>query len=75
LSFGSKNQVSKLVVKNCVVYGVVGSLEADKTIIDNNSWQLEKQLKMVDFFSLDVKALSKPRKADGSLPDINVPKI
>ncbi|HTN19028.1 MAG TPA: right-handed parallel beta-helix repeat-containing protein [Pelobium sp.] len=75
LSFGSKNQVSKLVVKNCVVYGVVGSLEADKTIVDNNSWQLEKQLKMADFFSLDVKTLSKPRKADGSLPDINLPKI
>lgn len=73
LSFGSKNQVSKLTVKNCTVYGPVGSLEADKTSIQNNSWQLDKPLKMADFFNLDVKELSKPRKADGSLPDIKLP--
>ncbi len=74
LSFGSKNQVSKLIVQNSVVYGEVGSLEADQTIIKGNSWQLGKELKPADFFSLDVKELSKPRKADGSLPDINIPK-
>lgn len=74
LSFGSKNQVSKLTVKNCVVYGVLGNLDADKTVIQHNSWQLDKELKLTDFISLDVKELSKPRKADGSLPDISVPK-
>lgn len=74
LSFGSKNQVSKLVVKNCVVYGEVGSLEADQATIQGNSWQLGKELKMADFLRLDVKELSKPRKADGSLPDINIPR-
>jgi hypothetical protein len=29
---------------------------------------------MIDFLDLDFKTLSKPRKADGSLPDINIPK-
>jgi hypothetical protein len=74
LSFGSKNQVAKLVIKNAVVFGKVGSLAADEKIIEGNSWQLDKELKMSDFVSLDVKELSKPRKADGSLPDVNIPK-
>jgi hypothetical protein len=74
LSFGSKNQVSKLIVKNCVVYGPLGSLDADQVVSQHNSWQLDKELKMIDFLDLDFKTLSKPRKADGSLPDINIPK-
>lgn len=75
LSFGSKNPVSKLVIQKTVVYGTVGSLVADATKIENNSWQNEMPLQMADFISLDVKELSKPRKADGSLPDIKLPKI
>ncbi|OAQ37917.1 hypothetical protein A5893_16225 [Pedobacter psychrophilus] len=74
LSFGSKNQVSKLVVKNCVVYGPLGNLDADQSVIQHNSWQLDKEFKMSEFLDLDLKTLSKPRKVDGSLPDINVPK-
>ncbi|MFC5282053.1 right-handed parallel beta-helix repeat-containing protein [Pedobacter alpinus] len=74
LNFGSKNQVSKLTIKNTVVFGKVGSLEADEKVIENNSWQLAKEFKMGDFVSLDLKELSKPRKADGSLPNIKIPK-
>ncbi|MEO5912014.1 MAG: right-handed parallel beta-helix repeat-containing protein [Pelobium sp.] len=74
INFGSKNQVSKLVIKNCVVFGEVGSLNADEEVIQHNSWQLEKELKIGDFLNLDVNELSKPRKLDGSLPNVNIPK-
>ena len=74
LSFGSKNQVSKLTIQNCILLGVPGTLYADNLIIENNSWQIGKEAKAADFAGADFKSLSQPRKPDGSLPDLNFSK-
>lgn len=75
MGFGSKNPLSKLTIKNSLVFGLVGSLNADLKDISNNSWQASKVLKASDFVSLSIDELVKPRKADGSLPDINFLKL
>jgi hypothetical protein len=74
LSFGSKNQVSKLTIQNCILLGSPGTLYADNLIIENNSWQNAKALEASDFAAVDFKSLSQPRKPNGSLPDIHIPK-
>lgn len=75
LSFGSKNQLGQLTVKNTIVLGETGNLYADVKNIENNSWQTNKTLTEADFVSIDIKELAKPRKADGSLPDIDFLKL
>jgi len=75
LSFGKKNPVSKLVIKDCIVLGETGSLEADVKEISGNNWQAAQNLHSDSFESLNISELSKPRKADGSLPDINFMKL
>ncbi|WP_256010655.1 right-handed parallel beta-helix repeat-containing protein [Desertivirga xinjiangensis] len=75
LSFGKKNPVSKLTVKDCIVLGTPGSLEADLKEISGNNWQLNQNLQPDNFISLEISELKKPRKADGSLPDINFMKV
>ena len=75
MGFGSKNPLSKLTIKNSLVYGEVGSLNADVKDIQNNSWQNSLALKASDFKSLAIQELSKPRNADGSLPEIDFLKL
>ena len=75
MGFGSKNPLSKLTIKNSLVLGEVGSLNADVKDISNNSWQALQVLKASDFVSLSVDELKKPRKADGTLPDVNFLKL
>lgn len=70
MGFGNKNPLSKLTVRDCIVLGEVGDLNADVIDISNNSWQT-KQLGAEDFKSLDIDELMKPRKKDGSLPEIS----
>lgn len=43
----------------------------DKCTLSNNSFQLELNLTDNDFESIDENQLTKPRKPDGSLPDID----
>ena len=40
-------------------------------VIDHNSWQLSTQLSDTDFLSVDWTQVVRPRKDDGSLPDID----
>jgi hypothetical protein len=75
MGFGSKNPLSKLSIKNTLVFGEVGSLNADVKDITNNSWQNSTALKDTDFESLAIQELAKPRQADGSLPAINFLKL
>jgi hypothetical protein len=75
LAFGSKNQVSVLIIKNALVFGEKGSLHADVLEIENNSWQNDRVLEATDFQSLDISELSKPRQSDGSLPEISFMKL
>ncbi len=42
-----------------------------RQVIDNNSWQSGLTLSESDFISIDETQLSKPRKDDGSLPEID----
>ena len=74
-SFGKKNPVSKLTIKDCIVLGAPGSLEADIKDISGNNWQLNQTLQPGNFKGVDINELKKPRKADGSLPDINFMKV
>lgn len=73
ISFGSGNIAAKLVVKNSI--SIDGDnedrYEATETDITNNSWQDGLEATAEDFVSLDASMLSAPRKADGSLPDID----
>ena len=50
---------------------------AYKWVHDHNSWDYPSGLELTDadFISLDWTELQKPRKADGSLPDINFMKL
>lgn len=74
-SFGKKNPVSKLTIKDCIVLGEVGSLEADVKEISGNNWQLNRYSQPDRFQSVNIDELKKPRKADGSLPDITFMKV
>ena len=75
LSFGKKNPVSKLTIKNCLVLGEVGTLEADVKDISDNSWQSGQPLTAEQFQSVNINELEQPRKKDGSLPDISFLKL
>ena len=41
-------------------------------IQDHNSWNRNKKVSAADFVSLDISQLVRPRKADGTLPDITL---
>jgi hypothetical protein len=47
------------------------NLNIARSTVSHNSWNFSLGLTDDDFMSLDVTELTKPRKADGSLPDIN----
>ncbi len=63
-----------LTVKNCVAFtasGTAGSNSfASGAIVQNNSWQSPFVTNAADFLSLDTVGARGPRKADGSLPEI-----
>jgi len=70
-SFGSKNPVGKLTIKNCAALGDFGKTEATETNVSDNSWDSEGIISKEDFQSIDIDQLAAPRKEDGSLPDVN----
>ena len=69
-SFGSKNPVGELTIKNCLVLGAVGKTEATEKDISSNSWDSGVTVTKRDFQSLDLKELMAPRREDGGLPDV-----
>ncbi|NJW52096.1 right-handed parallel beta-helix repeat-containing protein [Salinimicrobium oceani] len=69
--FGSTNPLDKLTIKNSNVLGAVGSINATTLDVTNNSWMEGIESSVADFVSIDYSALTGPRKADGSLPDVD----
>jgi len=67
------------VLKNNLGYngrsGETAYLDASKNILVTNAFEMNLVLTDNDFISLDESALMAPRKADGSLPDIDFMKI
>lgn len=59
-----------LTVKNCVSYSGKVDL-GDFAIQETNSWMAPFSVSESDFVSMDTTGVSGPRKADGSLPDVN----
>jgi len=58
--------------RNNIAYGNGTNYEfGSGSTIDHNSWQNGLVSSAADFASIDATELSRPRKADGSLPDIN----
>jgi hypothetical protein len=66
---------SVMTVKNCIAFtaaGAPGTLSfVSGAVVENNSWQSPFSTANADFISLDSVGARGPRKADGSLPDIN----
>lgn len=73
MGFGSTNQLNRLTIKNTAVLGSTGTVNAATTVLSNNSWNSNPSISVTnaDFVSVDIQELKLPRKADGSLPDIN----
>lgn len=69
--FTTTNPLAELVIKNSLALGEKGKTDATVTDISHNSWQLNVDVTEDDFRSLDVDQLLQPRKADGSLPDVD----
>ncbi len=59
-----------LTVRNCLELGNKVSL-ATFAVQQTNSWTIPITVSAADFISLDTTGIRAPRKADGSLPDIN----
>ncbi len=59
-----------LTVKNCLELGNKVSI-ASYAVLKTNSWMAPMSVTESDFISLDTAGVRGPRKADGSLPDIN----
>jgi hypothetical protein len=75
INFSSTNQASKLTIKNTISMGASNSLKASSTDITANSWQDGRSATESDFVSVDIDELLQPRKADGSLPDVEYFKL
>jgi hypothetical protein len=71
INFGTTNIAASLTVKNTISIGTRGEQSATTTDITNNSWQDGRSASASDFVSIDRALLKGPRKADGSLPDID----
>ena len=71
--FGSTNPVNTLKIKNSISLSGKSNdgFNAATTDITNNSWQDNLTADASDFVNLTVSLLTSPRKADGSLPDID----
>jgi hypothetical protein len=77
MGFSNTNPLSKLTIKNSLVLGSTGSVNATVLDVTNNSWNSSPAVSVssADFVSVDVADLKLPRKPDGSLPDINFFKL
>jgi hypothetical protein len=75
INFSSISSASKLTVKNTISIGGSDSLEASLTDIEANSLQDRHSAAKDHFASMDIDELLKPRKADGSLPDVKYFKL
>lgn len=77
ISFSSSNIANSLTIKNNIslLGNSTDSYSAITTNITNNSWQNGLIANAADFVSLDINLLLSPRKADGSLPDIDFMKL
>lgn len=69
-NFGTVNIAASLTIKNSISLGTLGSQSAMTTDVTHNSWQNGHSASPSDFVSIDRAALKGPRKADGSLPDL-----
>lgn len=76
MGFSSTNPLNKLTIKNSVVVGSTGSLNATTKDISNNSWDSGVSATATDYVDFTAsrfyEMLSAPRKADGSLPDLPI---
>ncbi len=62
---------NKAIIRNCVSYNEpLGDIGKSSTI-DHNSWQNGMSATTADFLGTNTAEATAPRKADGSLPDIN----
>ncbi|WP_165876151.1 right-handed parallel beta-helix repeat-containing protein [Mariniflexile fucanivorans] len=77
ISFSTSNIADFLKIKNTVSVSSVSSdgFSATTTDITNNSWQNGLVANAADYVSLDINLLIAPRKADGSLPDVDFMKL
>lgn len=78
INFGSTNRANLLRIKNTVSFASVNgndSFSATTTDINFNGWQAGLITNNNDFVSVDLDLLASPRKADGSLPDIDFLKL
>ncbi|WP_051291282.1 right-handed parallel beta-helix repeat-containing protein [Pedobacter glucosidilyticus] len=77
MGFSNTNPLSKLTIKNSLVLGSTGSVNATVLDVTNNSWNSSPAVSVTaaDFASVDAADLKLPRKSDGSLPDINFFKL
>ncbi len=71
INFSSTNPAARLAIKNTISLGASDSLKASSRDIAANSWQNGHTATAADFASVNIDELLKPRKADGSLPDVN----
>ena len=71
INFSTSNIAASLTVKNSISIGTLGEQSATMTDVTNNSWQNGHSASASDFVSIDRASLKGPRKADGSLPDID----
>jgi hypothetical protein len=71
INFSTSNIAASLTVKNTISIGTRGEQSATATDVTNNSWQDGLSAGASDFVSIDRALLKGPRKADGSLPDID----
>lgn len=72
MGFGNTNRLSKLTIKNTLVLGSTGSINADVLDVTHNSWNSNPAITVnnASFESIAITDLKLPRKSDGSLPDI-----
>ncbi len=54
-----------------IAYKEFDNIDTSKNTLVTNSWELNLSLSDSDFKSLDIDLLTAPRKADGSLPDVD----
>jgi len=73
IGFSTTNIANSLTIKNTASLsgGSSDSFTGTTTDITNNSWQNGIVINADDFVSLDIDLMSSPRKADGSLPDVD----
>ena len=63
--------INNLSYKTGFVSRDIAYIDTSKNTLETNSWELNGSLSGADFKSLDIDLLTSPRKADGSLPDID----